>query len=145
MRYFEQMIWGTGLGIISLSIWSKRNKGMTKNAWKKRIQTSCEQAGTYEPFFDDVIDTLAGILERRDAAEKAMKGEDLTVEHINKGGNSNIERHPLTRMIDDLNRDALSYWRDLGLTPKGLKAIKEDALKKEPVDKLSEALKGLGV
>ena len=118
---------------------------MTKANWIKRITSSCEEAGTYQPYFDDVISTLASILERRDNAEKAMKGQELTVEHVNKGGNSNLERHPLTRMIDELNRDALSYWRDLGLTPKGLKAINENAMKKEPKDVLSEALKGLGI
>jgi hypothetical protein len=118
---------------------------MTRANWIKRIKSSCEQAGTYQPYFDDVINTLASILERRDAADKAMNHQPLTIEHTNKGGNTNIERHPLTRMIDELNRDALSYWRDLGLTPKGLKAINEDAMKKEPVDKLGDALKGLGM
>ena len=54
---------------------------------------------------------------------------NVIVEHTNKGGATNAEQNPLIRMLNDLNRDALAYWRDLGLTPAGLKRIKESALK----------------
>jgi hypothetical protein len=47
-------------------------------------------------------------------------------------------------MINDLNRDALAYWRDLGLTPAGLKRVNEQALKAAKRSALSEALKGIG-
>ena len=47
-------------------------------------------------------------------------------------------------IIDDLNRTALTYWRDLGLTPKGLKAIDEKAMKPQKKDALAEVLKSLG-
>ena len=114
-----------------------------KSAWKKRIKAACEDAGTYKPYFDAVIDTLAGILEKRDEAEELMEGESVIVEHTNKGGNTNLEQHPAVRLINDLNRDALAYWRDLGLTPKGLKAIKDDALRVVKADALTEALKEL--
>ena len=42
---------------------------MTKLKWARRIRESCEQAGTYREYFDDVIDTLADILARRDKAQ----------------------------------------------------------------------------
>lgn len=66
------------------------------------------------------------------------------MEHVNKGGGIFIEKNPALVIIDDLNRTALTYWRDLGLTPKGLKAIDEKAMKPQKVDALAEVLKNLG-
>ena len=104
---------------------------MKASTWQRRIKTACEQAGTYRPYFDSVIITLAGILERRDIALKQFEesGGQVMVTHINKGGAENLEQNPALRAINDMNRDALAYWRDLGLTPAGLKRINEDNLK----------------
>lgn len=118
---------------------------MQRKSWKAKITESCKSAGTYRDYFDPVIDTLAGILERRDDAEKAFKdsGGELLVEHTNKAGATNIEQHPMVRLINDLNRDALAYWRDLGLTPKGLKAIDESSMKPKKRSALAEVLREL--
>lgn len=117
---------------------------MTADEWLKRIKNACIDAGTYRPFFDAVIETLAGILERRDQALAAFDGE-ITVEHTNKGGSTNIEQNPVIRLVNDLNRDALAYWKELGLTPAGLKRINESAITKtkEPTA-LEKALQRLG-
>lgn len=103
---------------------------MKKNAWKKKIVESCEQAGTFRPYFLPVIETLAGILERRDDAVKMFEetGGNVLVKHTNKGGATNIEQNPALRLVNDLNRDALAYWRDLGLTPAGLRKINDKAM-----------------
>ena len=92
-----------------------------------------------------MIDTLAGILERRDQALEAFEktGGNVLVKHTNKAGATNIEQNPALRLINDLNRDALAYWRDLGLTPAGLKKIDEGALKKRKGSALAEALREL--
>ena len=86
------------------------------------------------------------ILERRDKLERQYKkeGSEAIVEHTNKNGSTNMEQNPLLRLINDLNRDALTYWRDLGLTPAGLKKINESALKDNKADALTEALRELG-
>ena len=55
-----------------------------------------------------------------------------------------MTKNPLLVMWDDLNKSALAYWRDLGLTPAGLKKIDETALKKQKKTGLSEILKELG-
>lgn len=102
-----------------------------------------KDVGTYQQSFDDVIDTLAGMLERRDEVEKDIVGQPLIVEHTNKGGSTNLEQNPAIRLLNDMNRDILTYWRDLGLTPKGLKAI-SDAIQKEGEDPLDKVLKELG-
>jgi len=117
-----------------------------KARWIERIKASCRAAGTYRDWFADVIDTLAAILERRDEAEALFceQGGEVLIEHTNKAGATNFEQNPILRMINDLNRDALAYWRDLGLTPAGLKKIDEAAMKPMKKSALEEALKGLG-
>lgn len=119
---------------------------MTREQWTMRITASCQAAGTYRSYFDDVIATLAEILERRDRAREMFEasGGNILVKHTNKAGATNIEQNPTLRMINDLNRDALAYWRDLGLTPAGLKKIDEASMKQRKKSALAEALKGIG-
>lgn len=120
---------------------------MDQKQWKSKIKSATKKAGTYQPFFDAVIDTLAGILEKRDTAQDLFdrSGGNVIVKHTNKGGATNLELNPALRLINDLNRDALAYWRDLGLTPAGLKRINEAAMqKKEKGSALEEALKSIG-
>ena len=104
---------------------------MKQKQWKTKIKKACTAAGTYRPFFDAVIDTLAGILERRDQALEAFEenGGNVIIEHTNKGGSTNLEQNPALRLANGLNRDALAYWRDLGLTPAGLKKLNDGAMK----------------
>lgn len=119
---------------------------MTQAEWKEKITDACRQAGTFREFFVPVIDTLAGILEKRDNAQEMFErlGGEVLVRHTNKGGATNIEQNPVLRLINDLNRDALAYWRDLGLTPAGLKRIDENGMKTKKRSALAEALKELG-
>ena len=119
---------------------------MTRAQWKKRITKAMEGAGTYRESFDDAIDTLAGMLERRDALEKEYNesGEPMIVEHTNKAGATNYEQNPAIRLLNDMNRDALTYWRDLGLTPKGLKAISDMVPSDDKVDPLDALIDQLG-
>ena len=119
---------------------------MKRKQWKTKIKKAATDAGTYQPFFDAVIDTLAGILERRDEAEAIFENEGcaIVVEHTNKGGATNIEQNPILRLINDLNRDALAYWRDLGLTPAGFKRLNDMTPKpKEELSALEKALNGI--
>lgn len=119
---------------------------MTKNTWKKRIRKACQEAGTYKPFFEAAIDMLADIMAARDdALEKfAASGKNTVVVHKNKGGASNIVKNPALVVITDLNTQALTFWRDLGLTPAGLKKINDEAMKGQKRSALAEALKDLG-
>lgn len=110
---------------------------MKKRAWKTRIRKACMQAGTYKKFFDYTIDTLAGILEKRDEAAEILNNEEeeLIVEQTNKGGFTNKVKNPAFSVWDDLNKSALVYWRDLGLTPAGLKKINEEVFVKAKEEK----------
>lgn len=118
---------------------------MTKKSWKNKIKKACEDVGTYRPAFDYVIDTLAGILEARDNAQEKFDemGGATVVKHTNKGGSTNIVKNPALVVIDDLNKTALQYWRDLGLTPAGLRRIDEKAMKPQRANSLAEAMKAL--
>lgn len=119
---------------------------MTKKTWIQKIKKACEDAGTYRPFFDYTIETLADILEKRDDAEKAYVafGSEPLVAYTNKGGSTNLIKNPALLLWDELNKSALAYWRDLGLTPAGLKKIDEKALKKKKGNALVEALNEIG-
>lgn len=119
---------------------------MTKAEWEKRIKKDTEDAGTYRPFFEAAIETLADILAKRDELQEQYErsGEDAIVEHTNQKGATNLAQNPALRLINDYNRDALAYWRDLGLTPSGLRKINEKALVKQKRSSLTEALKDIG-
>ena len=119
---------------------------MNKDEWKQKIISASEDAGTYQPFFDSIIDTLSSMLERRDDAEEMFKksGGHVLVKHINKAGATNLEQNPALRLVNDLNRDALAYWRDLGLTPAGLKKLKDLEIKStSDMSGLERALNGI--
>ena len=50
------------------------------------------------------------------------------------------------RMVDDLNKTALAYWRDLGLTPAGLKRINEKAMEeKSGRASFADVLRDIGI
>lgn len=124
-----------------------RPKPKTRAVWKSRIKKQMEAVGTYNQAFEPAIDTLADILEQRDAAlqEYLEAGGEACFEHISDRGARNIKKNPRLTVWQDLNTQALAYWRDMGLTPAGLKKLNEAALKAEKKGSaLEEALKGLG-
>ena len=103
---------------------------MTKTEWQNKIQRSATEAGTYKPFFDTVIEELAQIMEIRDAALAMFvaSGNSPVVNHINKGGHTNMVKNPALAVINEQNQQALAYWRDLGLTPKGYKNLTGESI-----------------
>lgn len=103
---------------------------MNKKEWEQKIKEAAEAAGTYQPQFDAVIDALAEILDKRDAAldQFYQTGGKPVVAHTNKAKQTNFVKNPMLVMWLELNAQALAYWRDLGLTPAGLKKLNADAL-----------------
>ncbi|MBR5268052.1 MAG: P27 family phage terminase small subunit [Lachnospiraceae bacterium] len=120
---------------------------MKRTWWRKKITEACQAAGTYRTYFDSVIDTLASIMEQRDDAMDKFKqtGGNTIISYTNKGGATNIIKNPALVVVDDLNKTALAYWRDLGLTPAGLKRISEEAMQKKTKTSLEDVLKGIGI
>lgn len=119
---------------------------MRASAWKNRIIDQMKTVGTYRESFLPAVRTLADILERRDTAyqEFVESGEGACITKISDRGAENLAKNPRLQIWADLNTLALSYWRDLGLTPAGLKKIDESLLKPQKKSALAEALKDLG-
>ncbi|MDE5767959.1 MAG: P27 family phage terminase small subunit [Oscillospiraceae bacterium] len=121
-------------------------KQMTATRWKKLIKEQTIAVGTYQPAFDSVIADLAAILQERDAAYKQFRqeGKQLMITKVSDRGAKNVVQNPLITLWDKLNATALAYWRDLGLTPKGLKAIGETVTQSESgLKELSKVLNDL--
>lgn len=119
---------------------------MKREEWKKRIEAACKEAGTYEVHFDDVIETLAGILETRDEAEKQFKKmkSQPVVSHTNKGGNTNLVKNPALVVINEMNAQALTFWKELGLTAKAYQAMQKNGFQKKETT-FEEILSGIGI
>lgn len=120
---------------------------MEREKWKRKIKAASRKAGTYKPYFDSVIDTLAGIMELRDKAQDQFEisGGQTLIQYTNKAGATNMIKNPALIVIMDCNAQALAYWRDLGLTPAGLKRINEEGLKESNKSTLDAALESFSL
>lgn len=116
---------------------------MTRAKWKTLIIEQMAALGIQKDAYDSAVETLAGILEQRDKtfSEFHKSGGKSVVEYTNKGGSTNLTKNPLLILWDDLNKSALAYWRELGLTPSSYKKMTGDAPKQERTGGLAEALK----
>lgn len=118
---------------------------MTAKQWKSLIKKQLSELGQTEKAYDSVISTLADVLEQRDMVYQKYQdeGSQPVREYTNKGGATNMTKNPLLVLWDDLNKSALAYWRELGLTPSSYKKITGDSPKKEKVSELAAALQAL--
>ncbi|MBO6269296.1 MAG: P27 family phage terminase small subunit [Clostridium sp.] len=118
---------------------------MKASGWVRKIKEQCQLVGTYKPAFEPVIKALADILEQRDNAyaEFLASGGESCITKISDRGAVNVGKNPRLQVWGDLNAQALAYWRDLGLTPAGLKKIDEQSMKPKKVSALTEALRDL--
>ena len=113
--------------------------------WRGKIKRQCEDMGTYQPAFEPAIDGLAKILAQRDAALKQFKdeGSELMFDRVSDRGAVNRAVNPLVKLIDTLNNTALSYWKELGLTPASFKKMSGSTAPAEKKAGLAEALKAI--
>lgn len=121
---------------------------MKSTWWKKKIRQCCKDAGTYEPFFESIIETLAKLMETRDEAQKKYEeeGRQPIVTYINKNGAENSAKNPLLLIILDCDAQALNYWRDLGLTAKSWRDLKKkEGASSSSGDGIADALAELGL
>lgn len=119
---------------------------MNKTEWKSFIEAQLSALGTHEKAYSAVIDTLSDIMEQRDNiyAEYVDNGCEAVREYTNKFGATNLTKNPLLVLWDDLNKSALAYWRELGLTPSSYKKLTGDnPNKSRKVSGLAKALKDL--
>lgn len=118
---------------------------MKKDKWREIITQACMDAKTYKPYFNSVIDTLAQILESRDAVhEQFVKegGNYTIIKHTDRSNQENTYKNPLLVMEYDLNTQALKFWSELGLTSRSLKAI-QNGLKDDEGSSIEDLLSTL--
>lgn len=101
---------------------------MKSSGWKKKIKEACIGVGTYRKEFEPIINTLADILENRDRVYEQFlsSGGNAVIKHTNKGGRTNLVKNPLLVSWAELNTQALTFWRDLGLTPSGYRKLSDE-------------------
>lgn len=120
---------------------------MTAKQYKSKTRKLMSAVGTWHKSFEPAVDTLSALLEKRDEAYQAFldSGGEACVEYTSDRGSVNVKKNPRLQIWLDLNAQALAYWRDMGLTPAGLKKLNEAALKPEKAGSpLEEALKSFG-
>ncbi len=93
---------------------------MNKEQWIACIRQACEESDTYRPAFDAMIATLADIMTLRDKALAELVGSEETCTTVKTSdrGAKNLATNPRLQVVMDLNRLALSYWKELLLKPK---------------------------
>lgn len=119
---------------------------MEKAEWMRKIKAACKKAGTYQPQFTYIIETLAQIMEDRDKVHEqyVSTGSHPTIIHTNKAKEQNVVKNPMLVMELDLNAQALAYWKELGLTPGGLKKLNGEVVKDQKTSGgLEKILEGL--
>ena len=114
---------------------------MTSKSWIAEIKKQMSLKGVDYAGFGNVIQTLAELLEQRDKLYKQYQdeGSEVMVLYVSDRGQENMIINPLLKEWQNMNRDALVYWRELGLTPAGLKKLNEDSMKpaeQSPLDKV---------
>lgn len=112
---------------------------MSKTKWKNLIKKQLTALGLQNDAYGSAVESLAAILEQRDKTfeEFQQNGGKSVIEYTNKGGSTNMTKNPLLVLWDDLNKTALAYWRELGLTPSSYKKLTGTGAKQE------ESKKGL--
>lgn len=102
-----------------------------------------KEVGTYRKAFDPTVTALSEILEQRDRtlSEFVKGGSQVMVEVVSDRGAVNQKQNPLLQLWGNLNTQALAYWRDLGLTPAGLKKLNDAVMKEQKSTVLELALK----
>lgn len=109
----------------------------TKKQWENLINKQLSELGIFEKAYSSAVKSLAAILEQRDKTFEEFQdsGGKSVIEYTNKGGSTNMTKNPLLVLWDDLNKTALAYWRELGMTPSAYKKLTGTGVKKETAKK----------
>jgi P27 family predicted phage terminase small subunit len=113
---------------------------------KLELQTveNLQSLGIYKPEFEMTIKIYCGLVDQYTQLEKEFKKSKFKV--VEKTGYSdNTKKSPIVATLESLRKDILQYSNALGLTPSGLRKIKDsvkDDSKKQ--SKLEMALNKFG-
>jgi len=104
----------------------------------KEIKRKMRAVGTYNTSFSYTIEVLAKVLvDYQTTIETFEKtGGHIVIKHTNKNGSTNLVKNPLYLALEKLRDDIITYSRELGLTPAGLKKMNDrgnKSAKKSPL------------
>lgn len=109
-----------------------------------KVIIDCMKAlGTYDNAFVLSINILDKLFTDyyKIRKEREDTGSKVAVVKTDNRGRESIVTNPLYKSLEKLRMDILSYLRDLGLTPNGLKKIKQNSFQEEnKVSKVEEIL-----
>lgn len=92
--------------------------------YETTIKKNCKDLGTYRPQFDPIIKQLAEILQLREDAYKQYLDDPRPVTAFtNREGERYYKQNPIIKTLNDLDKSALCYWRELSLTPATYKKL----------------------
>lgn len=114
--------------------------------YKRQIVRKMKSIGTYNASFMYTINVLAKVLADYEATTERFErtGGHMVIKHTNKSGATNIVKNPLYQAIEKLRDDIITYSRELGLTPAGLKRINKDGAQPDKQSPLERVLIELG-
>jgi P27 family predicted phage terminase small subunit len=103
-----------------------------------------KRLGIYKPEFDTTISIYCSLVEQYQQLEKDFKKSKFTVVE-ETGYSDNKKKHPIVGSLESLRKDILAYSNALGLTPAGLRKIKDGYKEqKKSQSKLEQALNNFG-
>lgn len=119
----------------------------TEEAYRKEITKKMRAVGTYDISFIYTINVLAKVLVDYDTTTAQFKatGGHIVIKHTNKSGATNIIKNPLYHALEKLRDDIIAYSRELGLTPAGLKRIKDKGNTSKKESRLERVLHELTI
>lgn len=115
---------------------------MTERGYLVKINKAMRAADTYQEIYTEVIKTLAAVLAERDHIyeQYVKEGSEPLVDVLTDRGSPQRRPNPLLDQWNKLNQTALSYWKELGLTPAGLKKLNDEATKEPKMSPLDSVL-----
>lgn len=119
-------------------------KGGFLELMKKEIIECMKEIGTYNQSFDLSIAILDKLLDDYNNARKEWEedGCRMVISYTNKNNQTNTVKNPLYQSMEKLRMDILSYLKELGLTPSGLKKLRQSSFAEDDgkVSKVEEVL-----
>lgn len=120
------------------------DKKKDEKVYKRDINRMMKKVGTYNKSFEITINAFAKLLYdyQETLAMFEKTGGNVVISHTNKNGATNIIKNPLYQSIEKMRTDIITYARELGLTPAGLKKLNQELQeeKESPLDSVLEKL-----
>ena len=119
-------------------------KGGFLEIMKKEIIECMKEIGTYNESFNLSISILDKLLDDYNNARNEWEedGCRMVISYTNKNNQTNTVKNPLYQSMEKLRMDILSYLKELGLTPSGLKKLRQSSFAEDDgkVSKVEEVL-----